>query len=49
MAKICSVHGAKTKSSLFHAEFFQKQESEGIFAKSPKVKAGDAKNLAKNG
>ena len=49
MAKIYSVHGAKTKTSLFHAELVQEQESEGIFAKSPKVKAGDAKNLAKNG
>ena len=49
MAKIYSVHGANVKSSLFHAEFDEEQESEGFFAKSPKVKAGDAKNLAKNG
>ena len=49
MAKIYSVPGAKTKTSLFHAELVQEQESEGIFAISPKVKAGDAKNLAKNG
>ena len=49
MAKIYSVHGSNIKSSLFHAELVQEQESEGVFAKSPKVKAGDAKNLAKNG
>ena len=49
MAKIYSVHGANIKSSLLHAELVQEQESEGIFAKSPKVKAAEAKNLAKNG
>ena len=44
MAKIYSVHGAKTKTSLFHAELVQEQESEGIFAESPKAKVGEAKN-----
>ena len=37
------------QSSLFHAELDEEQESGRILQKSPKVKAAEAKNLAKNG